>query len=83
MPDSIPLGDLSAASKPTYYKMPETSSPGGGRFGIKRDRSWTISLIGSYVFDWLVLVVAAAAGGVLAIVEPNKRPFSLLDPNIS
>lgn len=66
--------------------MPDSSpspQPRAGRWGVKRDRSWTISLIGSYVFDWIVLLAVAAVGGVLAIIEPNKRHFSLLDPNIA
>ena len=86
MPDSIPLSDLRAGSRPNYIKMPDSSpspQPRAGRWGVKRDRSWTISLIGSYVFDWIVLLAVAAVGGVLAIIEPNKRHFSLLDPNIA
>ncbi|KAG7117922.1 MICOS complex subunit MIC60 like protein [Verticillium longisporum] len=41
------------------------------------------SLICSYVFDWVVLVLVAGAGGGLHLIEPNKRPFSLVDPNIA
>lgn len=48
-----------------------------------RRSHWTPSLIGSYVFDWFILLVVAGIAGVLGIVEPNKRPFSVLDPNIS
>ena len=84
MTDSIPLSNLRAVSgNSPYYKMSNTSPQRLGRFGIQRDRSWTISLVGSYVFDWFVLLVVAAAGGGIALIEPNKRPFSLLDPSIS
>ncbi|KAM0274409.1 hypothetical protein ACHAQH_007878 [Verticillium albo-atrum] len=86
MPDSIPLNNLSVSpsSRPTYYKMPESSpAQRKGRFTKPRDRSWTASLICSYVFDWVVLVLVAGAGGGLHLVEPNKRPFSLVDPNIA
>ncbi|KAI1398758.1 acid phosphatase/Vanadium-dependent haloperoxidase [Hypoxylon fuscum] len=40
-------------------------------------------VIGSYVFDWLILVVVGIIGVILGNVTPNKRPFSLQDPNIS
>ena len=37
----------------------------------------------SYVLDWAILVVVGVVGLILGKVTPNKRPFSLLDPNIS
>ena len=37
----------------------------------------------SYVFDWIILVVVGVIGLILGHVTPNKRPFSLQDPNIS
>ncbi|OTB03077.1 hypothetical protein M426DRAFT_61120 [Hypoxylon sp. CI-4A] len=40
-------------------------------------------VIGSYVFDWLILIVVGVVGVILGNVTPNKRPFSLQDPNIS
>ena len=40
-------------------------------------------LIVSYILDWLVIIAVAAAGGGLNWVEGYKRPFSLLDLNIS
>ncbi|KAM0322825.1 hypothetical protein ACHAQA_009166 [Verticillium albo-atrum] len=86
MPDSIPLSNLSVSpsSRPAYYKMPDSStSPRKSRFTKPHDRSWTASLICSYVFDWIVLLIVAGAGAGLHIIEPNKRPFSLVDPNIA
>jgi hypothetical protein len=37
----------------------------------------------SYVFDWVLLIAIAAVSTVLGEISPNKRPFSLNDPNIS
>ncbi|KOS21121.1 putative lipid phosphate phosphatase 3 [Escovopsis weberi] len=37
----------------------------------------------SYAFDWIVLIAFAGIGAYLSQVAPNKRPFSLVDPNIS
>ncbi|KAK1449639.1 PAP2 superfamily protein [Colletotrichum melonis] len=81
MSSSIPLANLSPSSRPSYYKMPESPAPYSRRRPHRGH--WTPSLIGSYVFDWLVLAVVGGIATVLGIVEPNKRPFSVLDPNIS
>jgi hypothetical protein len=43
----------------------------------------SIALILSYVFDWIIVIIAAAVGAVLNIITPNKRPFSLVDADIS
>jgi hypothetical protein len=43
----------------------------------------SIALIFSYVFDWIIIILAAVVGGVFSIITPNKRPFSLADPDIS
>ncbi|KAI1432004.1 acid phosphatase/Vanadium-dependent haloperoxidase [Xylaria sp. CBS 124048] len=37
----------------------------------------------SYVFDWLILIIVGLIGYFLGNVTPNKRPFSLLDGDIS
>lgn len=37
----------------------------------------------SYVFDWVILIIVGVIGVILGNVTPNKRPFSLQDPNIS
>ncbi|UKZ52202.1 hypothetical protein TrVGV298_005977 [Trichoderma virens] len=49
---------------------------------IKRGRP-SIRLISSYIFDWIILIVVAAVGYVLGVITPNKRPFSLVNPDIS
>ncbi|KAI1824240.1 acid phosphatase/Vanadium-dependent haloperoxidase [Xylaria intraflava] len=43
----------------------------------------SVVVILSYAFDWLILVVVGLIGYFLGNVTPNKRPFSLLDTNIS
>ncbi|GIZ40408.1 hypothetical protein CKM354_000374500 [Cercospora kikuchii] len=40
-------------------------------------------LIAAYVFDWVIIVVFAAAGGFLSFVHPTHRAFSLLNTEIS
>ncbi|KAK8055805.1 lipid phosphate phosphatase 3 [Apiospora rasikravindrae] len=47
----------------------------------KKNASWV--LIVSYATDWIVLIAADAVGFVLGNITPNRRPFSLEDPNIS
>ncbi|KAI6785852.1 PA-phosphatase related-family protein-like protein [Emericellopsis cladophorae] len=43
--------------------------------------SWKVFL--SYALDWIVLVALGVVGYVLGKISPNKRPFSLNDPEIS
>ncbi|EXJ73449.1 uncharacterized protein A1O5_03209 [Cladophialophora psammophila CBS 110553] len=45
--------------------------------------SFAIRLIFSYLFDWAVVVVFAAAGGVLNYISGYHRPFSLTDAAIA
>lgn len=40
-------------------------------------------LIGSYALDWIILIALGVIGVILGNVSPNKRLFSLADPNIS
>lgn len=40
-------------------------------------------LIASYIFDWIIIIAFAAAGGALSLVKPHHRPFSLLNQEIS
>ncbi|POR31623.1 Putative lipid phosphate phosphatase 3, chloroplastic [Tolypocladium paradoxum] len=61
---------------PSYQKMAHSgSSPLRRRFSLR--------LFASYALDWFVLVIVVVAAGFLGHIEPNKRPFSLSDPNIS
>lgn len=43
----------------------------------------SIAVVASYVFDWIILIIAAAIGAVFSYQTPNKRPFSVTDPSIS
>lgn len=47
----------------------------------KKKGGWVVVL--SYVFDWVIIGVAGGIGYVLGESTPNKRPFSLHDPDIS
>lgn len=40
-------------------------------------------LVFSYILDWVVIILFAAAGGALSVVSPRHRPFSLLNQEIS
>lgn len=57
-----------ADSKPTYAAIRKRLS---------------FALIISYAFDWIVLIAVGVIAVVLGRIEPNKRPFSLYDPDIS
>jgi uncharacterized membrane protein len=46
-------------------------------------RRVSAKLIFSYVVDWIVIILAAVAGALFSLITPNKRPFSLTDPDIS
>ncbi|KAG4423612.1 hypothetical protein IFR04_003294 [Cadophora malorum] len=37
----------------------------------------------SYAFDWVIIIATAAVGAVFAKLPPNKRPFSITNPEIS
>jgi membrane-associated phospholipid phosphatase len=43
----------------------------------------SVALVLSYVFDWAIIILAAVVGGVFSIITPNKRPFSVVNPEIS
>ncbi|KAL9116496.1 MAG: hypothetical protein Q9187_006978, partial [Circinaria calcarea] len=41
------------------------------------------SLIASYIFDWIIIIVIAIVGGLFSKISPNRRPFSLVDSTIA
>lgn len=43
----------------------------------------SIAVVLSYVFDWIFIIVGAVIGQVFSNHTPNKRPFSLANPDIS
>ena len=56
--------------------------PAAAKLKPKMNRITIVQTL-SYVFDWIILIVVGVIGLILGNVTPNKRPFSLLDPNIS
>ncbi|KAK3334710.1 PAP2-domain-containing protein [Neurospora tetraspora] len=50
--------------------------------GPKRKKGGWVVVV-SYVFDWVIIAVAGVIGYIFGNKTPNKRPFSLHDPNIS
>ncbi|KAH8659704.1 hypothetical protein BGZ61DRAFT_154768 [Ilyonectria robusta] len=65
--------------------FPQHKMAGSGiRFALSaRGGHISIRLLFSYAFDWLFLIVVAAIAALLGRIEPKKRPFSLVDPDIS
>lgn len=60
----------------------ERMAPAPSSVSALRDQ-FSLRLIVSYAFDWIVLAVIAAVAYVLGRIEPNKRSFSLADRDIS
>jgi hypothetical protein len=93
MPDDGPTTPFIAPGTPfsqlpvypnqhSYSRMKSLDS--AGRMPEQRHKKkdgWV--LVASYVFDWVVLAVFGVVGMILGNLTPNKRPFSLEDPNIS
>ncbi|KAF5018588.1 hypothetical protein F66182_9417 [Fusarium sp. NRRL 66182] len=48
-----------------------------------RGRRFPWRLLLSYISDWIICFIFVGIGGYLDRVSPAKRPFSLIDPNIS
>lgn len=65
----------------SYYKMGDSGL--GTISGGLRGRRFPIRLILSYLSDWIICFALVGVGGWLDKVAPAKRPFSLVDPNIS
>lgn len=40
-------------------------------------------LLFSYAFDWVSLIAVAGIAAALGHIDPAKRPFSLVNPDIS
>lgn len=55
---------------------------GSGRLSAVRN-SFSVRLFISYALDWVLVVGFGLIALALGYVPPNKRPFSLTDPNIS
>jgi hypothetical protein len=75
-------GTLNAIFPPqshTYDKMTDFDAVRPG----SRAKKFSVIVILSYAFDWLIMVIVGLIGYFLGNVTPNKRPFSLFDANIS
>lgn len=63
-----------------YQKMAGSSRP----FSVAAIKeSISVRVIISYVLDWIVLIAFGLIAMAIGMITPNKRPFSLNDPNIS
>jgi hypothetical protein len=63
----------------SYQKMADS----GMGFNQIRGTRFSMRLLLSYAFDWIVLIVVAGVATALGVIPPKKRPFSLVDPDIS
>lgn len=64
----------------SYQKMADS---GMGFATQIRGTRFSMRLLLSYAFDWIVLIVVAGVATALGVIPPKKRPFSLVDPDIS
>ena len=69
---------ISPASSFPLQPAMENQRLGAGR---RKGKAWVVML--SYAFDWAILALGGVLGYVMGNVSPNKRPFSLFDPDIS
>ena len=65
-----------------HHPYDEMKDPAAAKLKPKMNRITIVQTL-SYVFDWIILIVVGVIGLILGHVTPNKRPFSLQDPNIS
>merc|ERR1712000_558766 len=65
----------------SYHKMPGSGIRSDGMALARSNMSFKVVL--SYALDWVILIALGIVSLVLGKIEPNKRPFSLNDPNIS
>lgn len=77
--------DVDPSSLGAHYQPPPPTMARGPMIGLRggRSRKSGILTASSYVFDWIVLLVIAGVAYIMGEHEPNRRPFSLEDPNIS
>merc|ERR1712000_35701 len=77
------MGDFSIVRmrQRSYHKMPGSGIRSDGMALARSNMSFKVVL--SYALDWVILIALGIVSLVLGKIEPNKRPFSLNDPNIS
>lgn len=82
MRDNIPLNNLQ--NHRTFEpRRPYTTLSNPSDVGRRHSKMGSIRVAISYAFDWAILVVFAVAGYILGNLTPQKRPFSLGNPDIS
>lgn len=64
---------------PAYERM---APAGSSQVAALRDQ-FSLRLIASYIFDWIILVIITVAAYIIGRIEPNKRSFSLADRDVS
>lgn len=64
------------------HRSPEASN-GNSYAKMSTQKNFSLLVVASYVLDWIIIIAAAGLGGLLSIVTPFKRPFSLYDQDIS
>ena len=81
---SAPFTATAYSQTPPYRRINSHEGVNSRRLGHMAGRkkgAWLLAA--SYVSDWIVLIIVGVVGYVLGDITPNKRPFSLEDPNIS
>lgn len=53
------------------------------RRDLRTSKRSAIVIASSYVFDWITIFVILGIAYLMGNQEPNRRPFSIEDPNIS
>lgn len=97
--DTAYHGGGGATTPNNYYHHPQKQktatfdhmASGGGGFATPRNqgsqsaksKKSAVVIISSYVFDWVIIFAILGLAYYLNDREPNRRPFSLVDPNIS
>jgi len=80
IPKSVPYSSTYGYHSPSLTPTPAPSSYAA--MELKRGK-FTIKLVASYAFDWVILLAMGGLSGWFSNMTPNKRPFQLEDPNIS
>lgn len=81
---SAPFASAAYSQTPSYRRIDSYEGINSQRprhMAVRKKGGWVLAA--SYVWDWIILVIVGVVGFILGDITPNKRPFSLEDPNIS
>lgn len=84
--DNFEFDTTSTYSGANYEPRPQNMARGHIQSVVRarRDAKRSAMVVASsYVFDWVIILVIFGVSLYLNHQEPNRRPFSLEDPNIS